>query len=362
MIRLAAPLIEDDDLAAVADVLRTGQLVQGVQVAALEAAVAAVTGSAQVVAVSSGTAALHLALIAAGVGPGDRVAVPTYSWPATANVVVAVGAEPVFVEIDDETFAMSPEHLAEKARGVLRLVLPVHPFGQLADLAALARAAPGVPVIEDAACALGAERDGVRAGAAGLLGCFSFHPRKAVTTGEGGAITTEDAQLARTLRAWRNHGLDPQAPTAQFVLPGLNYRLSEIHAALGVSQMRKLDRIVHARRAAAAAYDELLAGTPVRPPVVPPGSHPVVQSYVTMLPAGVDRAAVLDHLRSQGIETQIGTWHLPMTRYYRDRGGFAPGDFPVTDAVFARALTLPMSPGIDRSSQEHVVTQLLAAL
>lgn len=357
MIHLARPLVEEDDRQAVLAVLDSGMLVQGARVAAFEEALAEVIGVRHVIAVSSGTAALHLALLALDVGPGSRVAVPAYSWPATANVVAAVGATPVFVDIDVETYALRPDRLEEA--GKVDVVLPVHPFGQMADLSALA----GSPaLVEDAACALGARRDGRSAGSVGRAGCFSFHPRKAITTCEGGALSTDDDDLADRLRAWRNHGLQAGASTPEFVLPGLNYRLTEMQAALGVTQLGKLDRILATRRAQAAAYTALLESTDIAAPVVPAGSEPVHQSYVVLLPEGTPPGDVIAHTRAHGVETQIGTWHIPLTRYYRERYGFAAGDFPGTDEVFRRALTLPLGPHLGEGDLVAVVDAVQAAV
>lgn len=363
MIRLTIPTIEQDDLDAVGEALASGFLVQGPRVARFEEGVRAVTGTQHVVAVSSGTAALHLALLALGVGRGHRVAVPAYSFIATANVVEAVGAEVVFVDIEDQTFSLDPSCLADVvAAGPLAAVIPVHPFGQLAPMREIAAAARDVPLIEDAAAALGAATEGTPAGAHGRMGCFSFHPRKAVTTGEGGAVSTDDPDLARTIRALRNHGQDPDSERVEFIHAGLNYRMTEFQAALGTTQLAKLERIVAGRRAAAARYDELLDGSPVRPPVSRAGGAPVHQSYVTLLPAEVDRDGVIVRLRGEGIETQIGTWHMPLASYYRARYGYRPGDFPVTDSVFVRSLTLPLHPAITAEEQARVVERLLAAL
>ncbi len=366
VIRLAVPDIDDDDVAAVEAVLRSGFLVQGPQVAAFEAATAEFVGTRHAVAVANCTAALHLTLLGLGVGPGDRVAVPTYSWPATANVVVLCGAEPVFVDLDPATWAMDPRRLAEvvdTTPGGLAAILPVHAFGGMADMAAIVEiaGARGIPVVEDAACALGAALGARQAGTWGVAGCFSFHPRKAVTTGEGGVIVTDDDRLARMARILRNHGLDPDASSPTFVAAGYNLRMTDLQAALGRTQLAKLDRIVARRRELAATYDRLVvdAGVGLTPPPVLADSVHVYQSYVTLLPAAAApvRATLIERLRARGIETTIGTYHMPLIAFYAARGHL-PGQFPVTDDVAGRALSLPLAGGMSDADQERVVASV----
>ena len=363
-IPLTIPTIEEDDLQAVRDAVASRYLVQGPRVAAFEEAVAALVGVTHAVAVNNCTAALHLSLLALGIGPGHRVAVTSYSWPATANVIVLCGAEPVFVDIDPRTFNIDPDALdACLRRQAVNAVLPVHAFGGMADMRAVLEVAAryGVPVIEDAACALGADLDGRQAGAWGVMGCFSLHPRKSVTTGEGGLVVTNDAALARTVRILRNHGLDPDSPTPDFVAAGYNLRLTEFQAALGSSQLRKLERITLARRRAAARYDELFAGTAVTTPVASPGARHVYQSYVVLLPAdaAAGRAALIDSLKAEGIETTVGTYSMPATSFFRARLGHVIGDFPVTDDVVSRALTLPLFETISEAQQSRVAEAVL---
>jgi dTDP-4-amino-4,6-dideoxygalactose transaminase len=374
MIRLTVPSIEADDLQAVGEVLASGMLVQGPRVATFESAVAEYLGVEHVVAVSSGTAALHLSLLAAGVGPGDIVVTTAYSWPATANVIELCGAMPVFVDIDPATFNLSPAALeaglsrlladADRRRRV-KAILPIHAFGQMADMPAIMALATrhGLAVVEDAACALGATWQGRQAGTWGLTGCFSLHPRKAVTTGEGGLVCTADAAIARRMRTLRNHGLDPQTP-GEFVEPGFNYRMTEFQAALGSTQLAKLERIVAARRAAAASYDELLAGGPVRPPAVAAEAGAVYQTYVALLPAqaATRRDELIARLKRRGVETNIGTIHVPMTAYYRKTYGHGRGEFPVTDEVFEQSLSLPLYESIRPDDQRTVVRELAAAM
>jgi len=375
MIRLVIPSIEQDDLQAVSEVLTSGYLVQGPRVAAFEQAIADYVGTRYAVAVSNCTAALHLALLALDTRPGDLVIVTAYSFVATANVIELCGARPVFVDIRSDTFNLDPNCLEETLDRLMansdtahrvKAILPVHTFGQMADMPTILEMAEqyDLPVIEDAACALGATLRGRQAGTWGVMGCFSFHPRKAITTGEGGIVVTNDAALACRLRALRNHGLDPDAPSPDFIMPGFNYRMTEFQAALGLTQMAKLDRIIAARRRLAVHYDELLQDMPVQTPAVAPGSRPVYQSYVVLLPekASAYRTEIITRLKQQGIETAIGTWHMPMTTYFRSRYGYTVGDWPAADQVFARSLTLPLYKGLSEEEQGQVVHRLQEAM
>jgi dTDP-4-amino-4,6-dideoxygalactose transaminase len=371
VIRLTIPSIDEEDFQAVRDVLSTGYLVQGPRVAAFEANLAEYIGVPHAVAVSSGTAALHLSLLALAVRPNDLVVTTAYSFPATANVVELCGAEPVFVDICPDTFNLDPHSLRQTLKPLMasrktarrvRAIMPVHAFGQLADMPAIQAVAAqyGVPVVEDAACALGARLADRQAGTWGVLGCFSFHPRKAITTGEGGLIVTADPSLARQLRTLRSHGQASDAPAPDFILPGFNYRMTEFQAALGCVQLGKLDRIVARRRSLAESYSRLLRESGFQTPVVPEGSEPVFQSYVVLVPEALaqHRDACIRYLRERGVEATIGTWHIPMTTYFRTHYGYKVGSFPVTDGVFARSVTLPLHEQLQDSEQEQVVNAL----
>lgn len=371
MIRLTIPSLSADDIEAMEEVVATGYLVQGPKVASFEAAVASYVGAPYAIAVSNCTAALHLALLALDVRAGDIVLVTAYSWIATANVIELCGAQPIFIDIEADTFNMDPNCLEATLTQLMKnpsvaarvkAILPVHTFGQMANMPAILEIANSynLPVVEDAACALGATWQGIQAGTWGIMGCFSFHPRKAITTGEGGMIVTADPQLARLLRMLRNHGLDPDASSSDFVLPGFNYRLTEFQAALGLTQMQKVDRIIQARRQAAARYNNLLAATDLQAPVVAPESNPVHQSYVALLqpPQIFQRDQILSELRAQGIECTIGTIHMPLTTYFRSRYQYEPGMFPVTDSVAAASITLPLYETIALEDQVKVVDAL----
>jgi perosamine synthetase len=365
VIRLAKPYIDDEDIAAVTAVLRSGQLVQGPEVAAFESELSGFLGGGRVVAVNSGTSALHLALLSIGVREGDEVIVPAFSWPATANVVVCCGARPVFVDIEETSFAMRPEALDDALRSHQRVkaIVPVHPFGEMAamDRISAIGSQNGIPIIEDAACALGASYDGRLAGRAGLIGCYSFHPRKAITTAEGGALITDDAKLANRLRMLRNHGLDPDASTPDFVLAGLNQRLTELQAALGRAQLRKLTTLISLRRTQATEYNRLFEQSRVLTPLARSASSHVFQAYVVLIPEDreSDRNAIIRGLREAGIEASIGTHHIPLLRYYREAFGFAPGDFPITDRVANRAIALPLHAYLTTQEQARVAEVLI---
>ena len=330
MIRLTIPSIDQDDLDAVCEVLRSGYLVQGPRVAEFEGLVANYVGTNHAVAVANGTAALHLALLSLGVGPGDRVAVAAYSWPATANVIVLCGAEPLFVEVDDATLNLCPRDLERKLSATpVKAVLPVHAHGGIADMREIVRIGRqfDVPIVEDAACALGAALDGRKAGTWGRLGCFSFHPRKAITTGEGGLLSGGDHERMNLARSLRNHGLDPEAAGNDFVRPASNLRMTEFQAALGLSQLDKFERILAIRRAVDEHYRRAFAGTPVSVPET--GPHHVLQSYVVQLPEGCGVVAIdlVARMKAAGVEASIGTWHMPRTSYYRSLR-LSPRGFP----------------------------------
>jgi perosamine synthetase len=332
VIRLARPDVGAEEAAAVAEVLESGQLTMGSKVAELEAELARACGVRHAVAVSSGTAALHLAVLALGLGEGDEVLVPAYTFPATANVVALSGARPVLVDVDPETFNLDPESVASAVTPRMRAVLAVHLFGRPLDWEALEQAVPdGAVLVEDAAGALGARRGGRPCGSLGRLGCLSFHPRKIVTTGEGGAVTTDDDALADAIRRLRHHGIESDGPF-EIRAPGLNYRLSDILCAVGIPQVRRLDELLAARRRVAEAYEQRLAGV-VATPSADAGDTHGWQAYVVRLDR---RDEALAALRAERIEAQIGTYALHLLGAYRDQG-----EFPGARDAYERALALP---------------------
>jgi perosamine synthetase len=333
MIRLAWPDVGPDELAAVAGVLDSGFLTMGPKVDEFERGLAAACGTADAVAVSSGTAALHLAVAALGIGEGDEVVVPAYTFPSTANAVVLTGATPVLVDVDPQTMNVDASAVYDAVTDRTRAIIAVHLFGRPLDWEALQSAVPPeVALIEDAAGALGARWRGMPCGGLGVLGCLSFHPRKVVTTAEGGAVTTSDPALAAAVRRLRHHGIDV-GEGSDIVQPSTNYRLSDLHCAIGITQLARLGELLNERRRVAEAYTERLQGV-VETPAADDGDEHGWQAYVVQVPG---RDEVLAALRAQGIEAQIGTYALHRLSAYRSQGRF-----PCADACFERALALPL--------------------
>jgi perosamine synthetase len=343
-IRLGRPDVGDAELAEVASVLESGMLTMGPKVAELEAELAQACEVEHALAVSSGTAALHLAVLALGLEPGDEILVPAYTFPATGNVVALAGLRPVLVDVDPETMNIDPARVEIGPR--TRAVLAVHLFGRPAPLEELP---DGLPVLEDAAGALGARRRGRACGGLGLLGCLSFHPRKIVTTGEGGAVTTNDPAIAEAVAALRNHGWRSLVPP-DMPVPGLNYRLSDILCAVGLPQIRRLDELLAARTRIAGGYAERLGELPVLLPGADDGDVHGWQAYVIQVD---DRDRILKELRAQGIEAQIGTYALQRLGPYREQG-----DLPGASRVFERALALPFHTRLTDADLDRVAEAL----
>jgi dTDP-4-amino-4,6-dideoxygalactose transaminase len=286
-------------------------------------------------------------VLAFGLEPGDEVLVPAYTFPATANVVALAGLRPVLVDVDPETMNIDPAKIEVGPR--TKALLGVHLFGRPLPLHEL----PEVPLLEDAAGALGARYRGRACGSLGVAGCLSFHPRKIVTTGEGGAVTTNDAAFADEVRLLRNHGWRSLSP-ADMPVPGLNYRLSDILCAVGIPQLARLDELLATRTRIAASYSERLAQLPVLLPRPDDGDVHGWQAYVIQVD---DRDRVLAELRAQGIEAQIGTYSLPLLGAYRDQG-----EFPGARRVFERALALPFHTRLTDGQLDRVAATLGALL
>jgi perosamine synthetase len=364
-VRLNVPLTDSAELDAVAQVLDSGFLTQGPRAAELESLVSSYVGVASAHATSSATTGLHLALHAVGVKPGDEVIIPDFSFPATANAVVQIGAVPVFVDIDIATFNLDPALLEAAITPRTAAIMPVHAFGLCADMDPIVAIADrhGLPVIEDAACALSGLYQGRQAGSLGTAGVFSFHPRKIITTGEGGMITTDDPELAARIQVLRTHGAVRGELFMEFIDAGFNYRLSDVHAAIGVAQMAKLDHIVERRQALAAGLTERVSRIDgVTAPTVPDGSRHAFQSFVVLLDDELDRDAVIRAMKERDVETTLGTYSMHLQPYFRDRFGIADAALPQSTRAHHQALTLPLYPQLTDDDLDTIAATLVAAI
>ena len=362
---LASPWTGEEELDEVRAVLASGYLSQGPKVEEFEAQVAELTGSRYAFAASSCTTAMHLSLVVLGIGPGDEVLVPDFTFPATANVVVQQGAVPVLVDVEPGTYNVDPLDLARHLTPRTRAIMPVHLFGLSADLdpcLAFARE-HGLAVIEDAACAIGATYKGRQCGSIGDVGCFSFHPRKVITTGEGGMVVTDRSDLAERLQLFRSHGGVRAGGRFTFEEAGFNYRLSDVHAALGTAQMRRLPQILARRRTLAAQLTGRLAEIPgVNPPVEPPWAEHIFQAYVATLDDAVDRDAVVAGLRARGIESTIGTYALHTQPFFGRAYGYRTGQLPCSAALTRQSLALPLFPQMEAAQVDRVADAVHAVM
>ena len=388
--------VEEDDIAVVAEVLRGDALTTGPVVAAFERALAAAVSAPGAVVCANGTAALHLAAMSIGLGPGDAAVVPAITFLATANAVRLTGAEVVFADVDPDTGLMGTDHMAEAldqaGAARVRAVFPVHLAGQPAPMKEIEALAHdrGITIVEDACHALGTtcetpDGPAVPIGQAGHggLAVFSFHPVKTIAMGEGGAVTGENRTLLERARLLRNHGMTRESETFtehtlafdaggevnpwhyEMAEPGLNYRASDIHCALGLSQLAKLTRFSERRRALAAAYDARIAALAplVRPLSRRSGCAPVWHLYVVLIDfaaAGVSRRLVMETLRAEGIGSQVH--YIPVSRqpYYRQRYGVRA--LSGATAYFERCLSLPLFPEMADEDVDRVVVALARSL
>lgn len=361
MLRINLPFTGADELEEVRTVLESGYLTQGPKVAEFEKGIQAVVGSQHAFAMSSATTALHLALVTLGIGGGDDVLVSDLTYPATGNVVIQQGARPVCVDVCIDTYAMDAHDLEARITANSRAIIAVHPFGLSAnmdEIMAVARRHK-LPVIEDAACALGSRYHDQYCGTIGTLGCYSFHPRKSVTTGEGGMIVTDDESLARRIAVLRSHGGVRGDFYLRFEEAGFNYRLSDIQAAVGVAQLRKLEWLINGKRRLAKQLTEMLTNIQgVTVPIEPEGRFHTYQSYVVMLEEGIDRDAVIAAMRKREVETTLGTYAMHAQPVYQRDFGYHAGDLPNSYRIFKQSLTLPLYPQMADAELECVVDAL----
>lgn len=374
LIPISRPQFDETELELLAEVMNSGWVTQGPKVRAFEEAFAAEHGVRHAIAVTSCTTGLHLVLAALGVGPGDEVIVPAFTWISTANVVLHCGATPVLADVDPVTFNVPPEEIRARLTARTRAVIPVHLFGLYADMDAIKAVVPdGVWIVEDAACAAGARYRGRCAGSLGHFGVFSFHPRKIITTGEGGMITTDDSVAAERIDRMRNHGAliseeirhhgpKPYSLT-EFHELGYNYRMTDLQGAVGVRQVAKLRRFVDERAALAERYRRELADLDwLRLPHVPDGWEHGWQAYVTYVDpdkAPSPRNRIMEILQDDWrISCRPGTHAVHTLHYYQERFGLGLDDYPGARACHDNSMALPLYNGMTDADVDRIVAAL----
>lgn len=368
-INIATPCLGEEEWQAMREPIMSGWLTQGPKVREFEQAFAERHNVKHALATTSCTTALHLALAALDIGPGDEVIVPAFTWIATANVVRYCDATPVFVDVDRQTYNIDPAGVAAAITSRTKAIIAVHLFGLCADMDSLREVTGDIPIIEDAACAAGAAYKGQVAGSLGELGCFSFHPRKSITTGEGGMVTTNDDGLAEKVNVLRNHGASISEEqrhygSQPYLLPdfnvlGFNYRMTDLQGAVGVVQLRKLDGFIAERQRWGTFYEQELAEVEwLRTPTVPSECDHAWQAYVCYVDeakAPLPRNEIMALLEADGISTRPGTHAVHMLGFYREQYGIEPHDFPGARDCDQSTMAIPLHNQMAEADYRRVV-------
>jgi perosamine synthetase len=364
-ISMSAAELDEADIEAVLDVLRSQRLALGPRAAEFEQKMAAYVGVKHAVAVSSGTAALHLIVKALGLGPGDEVLVPSFTFAASVNAILYEGATPVFVDIEPDTYNLDPAQLAEHLTPRTRAVMVVDVFGHPAAWTEIDDFASrhGLKVIDDACEALGAQHAGRRCGQFGDAATFAFYPNKQITTGEGGIIVTDSTELAALCRSLSNQGRGKMGAWLEHELLGYNYRMNEMSAALGCSQLGRIEKFLRKRERVAALYHERLRDCELlKLQVTQPKARISWFVYVVTVAEGVDRDEIMRRLAAQGIPTRAYFSPLHLMPYIRERVGCSSAPLPVTESVARRTIALPFHNNLTPAQVDYIATHLLSAL
>lgn len=364
-ISMSAPDVDESDVAAVVEVLRSGRLALGPWAERFEEELAAYAGVPHAVAVSSGTAALHLALVALGIGPGAEVLVPSFTFSASVSVIFQVGARPVFVDVLPDVYTLDPADLEAKVTPRTRGIMVVDVFGHPAEWREVLKVAEGagLKVVDDACEALGAEYRGRRLGSLGDASAFAFYPNKQITAGEGGMLLTADGEVAEAVRSLRNQGRAAMGSWLEHARLGYNYRLDEMSAALGVSQLRRLDDLLARRERVARTYGRLLAELPgVEAPRVRSGVRMSWFVYVVRLAPRLERGPIMEAMGRRGVPTRAYFSPIHLQPYVRRRLGDLDGSLPVTEEAARRTIALPFHGRLGEDEIRRVVDTLGEAL
>ena len=373
VIQIAVPTTGDEEWQALREPLNSGWITQGPKVTAFENRFAEIHGASHALAVTSCTTGLHLILAGLGIGPGDEVIVPAFTWVSTANVILYCGATPVFVDVEADTHNISVSEVAKAVTSKTKAVMAVHLFGLCADIDGLRSVLPAhVKIIEDAACAAGASYQGQMAGTLGDAAAFSFHPRKSITTGEGGMVTTNDAALGEVMNKLRNHGAEISEEQRHhgprpYILPefnflGYNYRMTDLQGAVGVVQIEKLQTLIAERQKWARYYVQALEEIDwLSMPVGAGEMHHALQAFVTRIHpdnAPMSRNDIMDKLMSLGIATRPGTHAVHMLGYYQQSFGFHEDDFPNAKLSDTQSMAIPLHNKMNQDDFDHVIAAI----
>lgn len=368
-IPISKPVTGNDEWESLKDPIMSGWLTSGPKVKSFEEAFAKRHQVKYAIAVTSATSALHLALVALDIKAGDEVIVPAFTWVSTANAVLYQGAKVVFCDIDPRTFNLNPEKLNGKINSKTKAIMVVHLFGLCAPMDEIKAISGDIPLIEDAACAVGSAYKEVPAGGLGLMGCFSFHPRKSITTGEGGMITTNNDELASRLKVLRNHGAsiseeERHNGSKPYILPdfnvlGYNYRMTDLQGAIGLVQLKKLDYFIEERNTLANYYKRHLADiTWLNLPKFSNDFYHGWQSFVMIIDetkSPYDRNEIMEKLQKKGISTRPGTHSVHMLRFYKEKYNILPDDFPGAQIANDRSISIPLYNQMKIKDLEYVV-------